>query len=57
MATDVRLYFCDRRSPWQHGNNENTTGLLRQHFPKGIRVAGVVALERIGDIHSLLAKL
>src|SRR5439155_25866433 len=30
---------------------------LRQHFPKGIRVAGVVALERIGDVHSLLAKL
>ena len=57
MATDVRLYFCDRRSPWQHGNNENTIGLLRQHFPKGIRVAGVVALERIGDVHSLRAKL
>jgi IS30 family transposase len=41
VETGVEVYFCDPRSPWQRGSNENTNGLLRQYFPRGESLAGV----------------
>ena len=34
LAINVEVYFCDPKSPWQRGSNENTNRLLRQYFPR-----------------------
>ena len=35
LATDIKVYFCDPKSSWQRGSNENISDLLRQYYPKG----------------------
>ena len=39
IDSGLTVYFCDPKSPWQRGSNENTNGLLRQYFPKRTSVA------------------
>jgi IS30 family transposase len=35
LELDMPVYFCDPRSPWQRGTNENTNRLLRFWLEKG----------------------
>lgn len=38
LQLQAPVYFCDPRSPWQRGSNENTNRLLRHWFSKGTRL-------------------
>ena len=51
QATGMRVFFADPHSPWRCCSNENTNGLLRQHFPKGMSLASLTQadLDTVAD--------
>ncbi|MFC7429981.1 IS30 family transposase, partial [Nocardia tengchongensis] len=51
VATGVPVYFCDPKSPWQRGSNENTNGLVRQYLPRhlDLRAYSQADLDAIAD--------
>jgi transposase, IS30 family len=53
IASCVKVYFADPKSPWQRGTNENTNGLLRQYFPKGTDLSRWNADEIAAIAHTL----
>lgn len=48
-----KTYFADPFCAWQKGSNENTNGLLREFFPKGIDLSNVTTAEVQHAIHLL----
>lgn len=41
----LAVFFCDPQSPWQRGTNENTNGLVREYFPKGMDFTAITAAQ------------
>ena len=41
VALNCKTYFCDPYCSWQKGTNENSNGLLREFYPKGMDLSEV----------------
>src|SRR4029079_3866450 len=45
LATDIKVYFCDPRSPWQRGSNENANGAIEAISTQGAGPLRVFAIQ------------
>jgi IS30 family transposase len=53
IDTGIHVYFCDPKSPWQRGSNENTNGLLRQYVPNTTDMTSLTQADLDQAAHSL----
>jgi IS30 family transposase len=53
IDTNIQVFFAHPGSPWERGTNENTNGLIRQYFPKGIDFTQV-SVEEIKEVQRKL---
>ena len=54
-ALNCKTYFCDPYCSWQKGTNENSNGLLREFYPKGMDLSEVTdsdLQEKIGLLNN-----
>ncbi|WP_234462751.1 hypothetical protein [Corynebacterium macginleyi] len=56
MDTDILIYFCQPRPPWERGSNENTDSRGRRNLPKNSDPSIYAAedLEMIANNHKAL---
>lgn len=52
-ALNCSIYFAHPYRSWERGLNENTNGLIRQYFPKGIDLLSVTQ-EKVAEVEKLL---
>lgn len=53
LDTPIQVYFCDPYHPRKRGSNENTNGLLRQYFSKGLNLS-TYSQENLDEVARLL---
>jgi IS30 family transposase len=49
LDTGIPVYFAYPYHSWERGTNENTNGLLRQYFPKGVE-HGIITVDDIMEV-------
>jgi IS30 family transposase len=53
IATNVKVYFCDPRSPWQRGSNENINSISRKEQTSRVSLRSTSTGSRCDSINAL----